>query len=127
MLPYHARHRQSTRPAVTRPSPRPAEPLTHRETRKHEVLGIAPGGDDSLNSQVVSTLFRERAWDAWQAGRYRGDTSAARPASGQATPATRSGHADHPPACPRSGGGTGIRAKGATEPLSSWPDRARPV
>src|SRR5271157_1168399 len=36
MLPYHARHRQSTRPAVTRPSPRPAEPLTHRETRKHE-------------------------------------------------------------------------------------------
>src|SRR5271157_2707400 len=42
MLPYHARHRQSTRPAVTRPSPRPAEPLTHRETRKHEILtGIA--------------------------------------------------------------------------------------
>src|SRR5271157_1349759 len=37
MLPYHARHRQSTRPAVTRPSPRPAEPLTHRETRKHEL------------------------------------------------------------------------------------------
>jgi hypothetical protein len=30
-----------------------------------------------------------------------GDTSAARPASGQAAPATRSGHADHPPACPR--------------------------
>ena len=38
MLPYHARHRQSTRPAVTRPSPRPAEPLTRRETRKHEVF-----------------------------------------------------------------------------------------
>ena len=36
MLPYHARHRQSTRPAVTRPSPRSAEPLAHRETRKHE-------------------------------------------------------------------------------------------
>ena len=43
MLPYHARHRQSTRPAVTRPSPRPAEPLTHRETRKHESGGEPPG------------------------------------------------------------------------------------
>ena len=46
-----------------------------------------------------STLQLERAWDAWQAERYqRGET-----ASGRATPATRSGHADHPPTCPRSG------------------------
>ena len=29
-----------------------------------------------------------------------GDTSTARPASGRATPATRSGHANHPPAVP---------------------------
>jgi len=34
------------------------------------------------------------------------DTSAARPASGRATPITRSGHADHSPACPRSGNWT---------------------
>jgi hypothetical protein len=34
------------------------------------------------------------------------DTSAARPASGRATPTTRSGHADHTPGCPRSGNWT---------------------
>jgi hypothetical protein len=52
-----------------------------------------------------STLQLERAWDAWQAERYglyrsssQADTSAARPASGRATPTTRSGHVDHPPA-----------------------------
>jgi hypothetical protein len=40
------------------------------------VPGIAPGADDSLNFQVVSTLLRERAWDTWQAERYqRGEIS----------------------------------------------------
>jgi hypothetical protein len=43
-----------------------------------------------------STLPLERAWDAWQAERYRrGETG-----RGRATPATRSGHADHPPGPP---------------------------
>ncbi len=38
--------------------------------------------------------------------RRTGGTGAARPASGRATPAPRSGHADQPPACPRSGNWT---------------------
>ena len=46
-----------------------------------------------------STLQLERAWDAWQAERYRRGETGQRPA----TPTTRSGRADHPPACPRSG------------------------
>ena len=43
-----------------------------------------------------STPQLARAWDAWQAERY----GVARSASGPATPTTRSGHADHPPAVP---------------------------
>ena len=46
--------------------------------------------------RASSTPQLARAWDAWQAERY----GAARSASGPATPTTRSGHADHPPAVP---------------------------
>ena len=38
----------------------------------------------------------ERAWDAWPAERYQRGETGQRPGS----PATRSGHADHPPAVP---------------------------
>jgi hypothetical protein len=56
-----------------------------------------------------STPQLERAWDAWQAERYR----RGEPASGRARPATRSGHADHPPVCPRSGNWTPCGAHGS--------------
>src|SRR5271157_6067695 len=66
MLPYHARHRQSTRPAVTRPSPRPAEPLTHRETRKHEAY---PAGSYGLAGDGLQRPAKEAVQGDRGAGR----------------------------------------------------------
>src|ERR1035438_6355441 len=58
--------------------------------------------------QAVRGAAETRRWRRGGPGPLPVLTSAASPASGRATPTTRSGHADRPSACPRSGNWTPV-------------------